>query len=108
MMRNSNIKLSYTRAREIKREPLSSIGINMNNYGLHNISYRYVDTKSMEGEEGDLDVDRKARGGASLRRGTERGVTFKSHSKNKRRIIVPSNTPAHVYLFLFNIFFVHS
>ena len=33
MMRNSSIKLSYTRAREIIREALSSIGINMNNYG---------------------------------------------------------------------------
>jgi hypothetical protein len=30
MMRNSNIKHSYTRAREIIREALSSIGINMN------------------------------------------------------------------------------
>jgi site-specific recombinase XerD len=37
MMRNSNIKLSYTRAREIIREALSSIGINMNNYGLHSL-----------------------------------------------------------------------
>ena len=33
MMRNSSIKLSYTRAREIKREALSSVGINMNNNG---------------------------------------------------------------------------
>ena len=37
MMRISNIKLSYTCAREIIREPLSSIGINMNNYGLHSL-----------------------------------------------------------------------
>ena len=37
MMRISNIKLSYTRAREIIREDLSSIGINMNNYGLHSL-----------------------------------------------------------------------
>jgi hypothetical protein len=37
MMRNSNIKLSYTRAREIIREALSPIGINMNNYGLHSL-----------------------------------------------------------------------
>jgi hypothetical protein len=36
-MRNSNIKHSYTRAREIIREALSSIGINMNNYGLHSL-----------------------------------------------------------------------
>jgi hypothetical protein len=36
-MRNNNIKLSNTRAREIIREALSSIGINMNNYGLHSI-----------------------------------------------------------------------
>ena len=35
MMRNSNIKLSYTRATEIIREALSSIG--MNNYGLHRL-----------------------------------------------------------------------
>ena len=35
MMRNSNIKLSYTRATEIIREALSSIG--MNNYGLHGL-----------------------------------------------------------------------
>jgi hypothetical protein len=32
-MRNNSIKLSYTRAREIKREALSSVGINMNNNG---------------------------------------------------------------------------
>jgi hypothetical protein len=37
MMRNSNIKLSFTRAKEIIREALSSIGINMNNYGLHSL-----------------------------------------------------------------------
>ena len=37
MTRNSNIKHSYTRAREIIREDLSSIGINMNNYGLHSL-----------------------------------------------------------------------
>jgi hypothetical protein len=37
MMRNSNIKHSYTRAREIIREALSSIGINMNSYGLHSL-----------------------------------------------------------------------
>jgi hypothetical protein len=30
-------KLSYTRAREIIREDLSSIGINTNNYGLHSL-----------------------------------------------------------------------
>jgi S-adenosylmethionine/arginine decarboxylase-like enzyme len=28
---------SYTRAREIIREALSSTGINMNNYGLHSL-----------------------------------------------------------------------
>jgi hypothetical protein len=37
MMRISNIKLSYTRAREIIREVLSPIGIKMNNYGLHSL-----------------------------------------------------------------------
>jgi hypothetical protein len=37
MMRNRNIKLSYTRAREIIREALSSIGIIMNKYGLHSL-----------------------------------------------------------------------
>ena len=37
MMRNRNIKLSYTRAREIIREALSSNGINMNKYGLHSL-----------------------------------------------------------------------
>ena len=37
MMRNSNITHSYTRARVIIREALSSIGINMNNYGLHSL-----------------------------------------------------------------------
>jgi hypothetical protein len=36
MMRISNIKLSYTRAREIIKA-LSSIGVNMNNYGLHSL-----------------------------------------------------------------------
>ena len=73
---------------------------------MYNISYRNVDNKSMEEGEGALDVDRKARGGDSLRRGTERGELSKVTSKNKRRIIGPNNTPAHVYLFLFNIFFV--
>jgi hypothetical protein len=37
MMRNSNIKHSYTRAREIIRKALSSIGININNYSLHSL-----------------------------------------------------------------------
>ena len=37
MMWNSNIKLSYTRGREIIREALSSIGFNMNNYCLHRL-----------------------------------------------------------------------
>ena len=37
MMKNSNIKHSYIRAREIIREALSSIGINMNNYGVHSL-----------------------------------------------------------------------
>ena len=67
-------------------------------YG-HHVVY-HVDNKSKEGGEGALDVNRKARGGSSLRTGTElSNVT----SKNKRRIIGPNNTPAHEYLFLFNI-----
>jgi hypothetical protein len=37
MMRNSSITHPYIRAREIIREALSSIGINMNNYGLHSL-----------------------------------------------------------------------
>ena len=40
MMRNSNIKLSYTRAREIIGEALSSIGTIMENYGLHSLRLR--------------------------------------------------------------------
>ena len=37
MMTNGNIKLSYTRAREVIREALSSIGIYMHNYGLYSL-----------------------------------------------------------------------
>lgn len=36
-LRKKNMKLSYTRAREIVREALASIGLNISDYGLHSL-----------------------------------------------------------------------